>query len=60
MKLNEFTFRQARKRQYDPKEDPKVKELLSQYRSGLITHDELKLGLEKFGLTHYEINRHTR
>lgn len=55
MKLNEFTFKQSRKRVYDPKSDPKVKEMLSQYRSGLITHDELKLGLKKFGLTHYDI-----
>jgi len=56
MKLNEFSFNQARKRVYDPKSDPKVKELWSQYKSGLITHDELKLELKKFGLTHYEIS----
>ncbi len=60
MRLDEFSFKSARKRSYDPKEDPEVKELLSQYRSGLITHDELKQGLEKFGLTHYEINRSPR
>lgn len=56
MKLNEFTFKQARKRVYDPKSDPKVKEMLAQYKTGLISHDELKLGLKKFGLTHYDID----
>lgn len=60
MKLNEFSFNKARKRRYDVREDPKVKELLAQYENGLISHDELKLELRKYGLTHYEIDRPTR
>lgn len=53
-KLLEFSFREARKRRYDPKQDPKVTELVAQFENGLISHEELRLELKKFGITHYE------